>query len=99
MHAENGEMASALITVLAAALAMSPTAVRSPTAMRHTCEEIGKRLRSRVAAAERNPDVGIPGNRNTGVGLKFPLQPAGASNPSGTSRRPGPLRGPGGPGG
>jgi hypothetical protein len=52
-----GECASALLTVLASILAMSPSAIRSLTAQRRTLDELGKRLRRRVAAAESNPDV------------------------------------------
>jgi hypothetical protein len=48
------EAASALVTCLAAVLAMSPAATRSPTAIRRTLDELGKRLRRRIAAAERN---------------------------------------------
>jgi hypothetical protein len=50
-----GEAAEALLTVLAGTLAMSPSATRSPTAIRKTVEEIGKRLR--VAAAEQSADL------------------------------------------
>jgi hypothetical protein len=49
--------ASALLTVLAATLAISSTAVRSPAALRKTIDELGKRLRRRVAAAQADPDV------------------------------------------
>jgi hypothetical protein len=52
-----GEAASALLTCLASVLAMSPSAVRSPTAIRKTVDELGKRLRKRVAAAEQNADM------------------------------------------
>ena len=52
-----GETASALLTVLATVLAMSPAAVRSPTALRKTVDELGKRLRRRVALAENNADL------------------------------------------
>jgi hypothetical protein len=44
-----GETASALVTVLAGMLAMSPAAARSPTAIRKTIDELGKRLRRNVA--------------------------------------------------
>jgi hypothetical protein len=47
-----GEIASALLTALAGILAMSPAATRSPTAMRKMVDELGKRLRRRIAAAE-----------------------------------------------
>jgi hypothetical protein len=49
-----GECAQALITVLAAILAMSPSVTRSPAAIRETVDEIGKRLRRNIAAAEKN---------------------------------------------
>src|SRR5262245_42597620 len=51
-----GETVSALLTVLASTLALSPAAVRSPTALRRTIDELGKRLRRKVAAAANNPD-------------------------------------------
>jgi hypothetical protein len=50
-----GETASALTSVLATVLAMSPQAARSPTAIRATVDALGKRLRRRLAAAERDP--------------------------------------------
>jgi transposase len=52
-----GETASALLTVLAATVAMSPAAVRSPTAMCKTLDELGKRLRRRVAAAQADANA------------------------------------------
>ena len=52
-----GEAANALMTVLAGVLAMSPSVTRSPTAIRQTTDEIGKRLRRKVRAAEQNEDV------------------------------------------
>jgi hypothetical protein len=57
MAIRTGETASALITALAAVLAISPAAARSPTAIRHTIDELGKRLRRRIASAERDPSV------------------------------------------
>ena len=57
MAIRTGETASALLSVLAAVLAMSPAAVRSPTALRKTIDELGKRLRRRVAAAQADQDV------------------------------------------
>jgi hypothetical protein len=51
------ETASALLTVLAGFLAMSPAAARSPTAIRRTVDVLGKRLRRRVAAAQSCPDM------------------------------------------
>lgn len=52
-----GETTSALVTALAGVLALSPAAVRSPTSVRKTADEIRKRLQRRVAAAEHDPDV------------------------------------------
>ena len=52
-----GEAAQALLTALACVLAMSPSAVRSPTAIRKTVDDLGKRLRRRVASAEQDPDL------------------------------------------
>lgn len=52
-----GEAAEALLTVLAGMLAMSPSVVRSPTALRQTIDELGKRLRRKVAAAEQSADM------------------------------------------
>jgi hypothetical protein len=52
-----GEAASALLSCLAVVLAMSPSAARSPTAMRQTVDTLGKRLRARVVEAQRDPGV------------------------------------------
>jgi hypothetical protein len=52
-----GEAAEALLTVLAGTLAMSPSVTRSPTAIRKTIDELGKRLRRKVAAAEQCADL------------------------------------------
>jgi hypothetical protein len=52
-----GETASALLTVLAGVLAMSPAAARSPTAIRRTCDELHKRLRRRVVHATADPEL------------------------------------------
>ena len=52
-----GEAASALLTVLATISAMSPTAVRSPTSMRKMCDELHKRLRRRVSAADASEEL------------------------------------------
>jgi hypothetical protein len=57
MAIRTGETASALLTVLASVLAMSPSTVRSPASMRKTVDELGKRLRQKVAAAESNQDM------------------------------------------
>ena len=47
----------ALLTVLAGVLAMSPSATRSPTAIRSTIDDLGKRLRRQIAAAEASEDL------------------------------------------
>ena len=52
-----GEAAEALLTVLAGILAMSPSATRSPTAIRRTVDDLGKRLRRQIAAAEGSEDL------------------------------------------
>ena len=52
-----GEAAQALLTVLAGILAVSPSATRSPTAIRRTVDDLGKRLRRQIAAAERSEDL------------------------------------------
>ena len=52
-----GETTSALLTVLAGMIAMSPAATRSPTQVRKTVDELHKRLRRRLAAAERDFEV------------------------------------------
>ena len=48
---------TALVMVLASVLAMSPAATRSPTAIRRTIDDLGKRLRRQIAAAEQNADI------------------------------------------
>jgi hypothetical protein len=50
-----GESAAALTTVLASMLAMSPTAARSPTAIRHIAESFRKKVAAQVRAAEADP--------------------------------------------
>ena len=55
-----GLSASRAITVysvLAGILAMSPSATRSPTAIRRTVDDLGKRLRRQIAAAEGSEDL------------------------------------------
>ena len=52
-----GEATQALLTALACVLALSPSAIRSPTAIRKTVDDLGKRLRRRVASAEQSPDL------------------------------------------
>jgi hypothetical protein len=51
-----GELTSALMTVLAAAIALSPTATRSPTALRRTCDDLTRRIRLRVSKAEADTE-------------------------------------------
>jgi hypothetical protein len=51
-----GELTNALLTALASSIALSPSATRSPTALRHTIDELGKRLRARVACMASDPD-------------------------------------------
>jgi len=46
------ECAQAPAIVLAGVLAMSPAATPSPTAIRRTIDDLGKRLRRQIAAAE-----------------------------------------------
>ena len=53
------ETASALVTALAVVLAISPAASRSPTAVRKTVDELGKRLRRRLTAANDPPLQGF----------------------------------------
>jgi hypothetical protein len=52
-----GEIVAALVTTLAMILSLSPEAVRSPTAIRHLTDELGKKLRRRVAAARASAEV------------------------------------------
>lgn len=52
-----GEIAQALTTALACTMAMSPSATRSPTAIRKTVESFGKSLRRKVAAASKDEDL------------------------------------------
>ena len=49
-----GEAAQALLTALACVLAMSPSATRSPSALRKTCDDFSKSLRRKVGAAEQD---------------------------------------------
>jgi hypothetical protein len=55
MVLRTGEMANALLRVLAVTLALSP-AVRSPTALRTTVDELAKRLRRLAHEASEDPD-------------------------------------------
>jgi hypothetical protein len=50
------ECVKALIP-LAAVLVMSPTAIPSPSASRRTVDDLGRRLRRQIAAAEQNADL------------------------------------------
>ena len=50
-----GETARALTHILAAFLALSPAATRSPSAIRKTAEAFRKKLIANVASAERSP--------------------------------------------
>jgi hypothetical protein len=52
-----GEIASALTRTLALILAISPSAVRSPHAIRKMSEEMRRRLTKDAANAARNPEV------------------------------------------
>ena len=52
-----GEAAQALLTALACVLAMSPSATRSPSALRKTCDDFSKSLRRKVSATEQNLDL------------------------------------------
>ena len=51
------ERAQALVIVLAGVLAMSPAATRSPTAIRRTIDDLGKRLRRQIAVTEASEDL------------------------------------------
>ena len=50
------ECAQALVIVLAGVLAMSPAATRSPTAIRRSIGDLGKRLRRKTAVTEASDD-------------------------------------------
>jgi hypothetical protein len=56
MVIRTGELTSALLTCLANAIALSPSAVRSPTAIRKRIEELQRRLLRHVAAARASAD-------------------------------------------
>jgi hypothetical protein len=51
-----GETASALVTVLAATLALSPAAVRLPAAIRKLTDEIRHRLLRRISQGQADAD-------------------------------------------
>jgi len=51
------EITAALLDVLGMTLCFSPSATRSPTAIRRTLDELGKHLRRRIAKAEADPGV------------------------------------------
>ena len=53
-----GELTNALRTGVATAIALSPSAVRSPAAIRKTTNSLWRRLLKRVAAARANADFG-----------------------------------------
>jgi hypothetical protein len=55
MAIRTGETASALLSALAAIIALSPAARRSPMAIRKTIDEFSKRLRRRVARRSSPP--------------------------------------------
>jgi hypothetical protein len=57
MMLRTGETASALLTVLAGVLAMSPAATRSPTATRKMLDDLHRKLRRQLMEAERSADV------------------------------------------
>jgi hypothetical protein len=54
MVLRTGEMQSALLTCLAGAIALSPAATRSPTAIRKTVDELRRRLIKHVGAARNS---------------------------------------------
>lgn len=51
LHWRTNEAANALLSALALNLSLSPESVRSPTAIRHLCDDLAKHLRRKVAAA------------------------------------------------
>jgi hypothetical protein len=57
MVIRTGEISAALTSVLAAVLALSPSAVRSPSAIREISEQVRKKLLRQVHAAERDPTL------------------------------------------
>jgi hypothetical protein len=56
MVLRTGEMTSALLTVLASAIALSPSAMRSPSAIRQICDDLRRRLIKRVAGSRASAD-------------------------------------------
>lgn len=52
-----GETITALTTMLASIVAMTPAATQSPTALRKLVDEIAKRLRTQAAHAAHDPEV------------------------------------------
>jgi hypothetical protein len=52
-----GEIAAALVNILAMALALSPTATRTPAAIREVGEQVRKKIMCQVRQAERDPAV------------------------------------------
>jgi hypothetical protein len=57
MAIRTAEIAGALLTVLASTLAMSPSATRSPSAIRELTAKLRKRLIKHVADARRDPEI------------------------------------------
>jgi hypothetical protein len=56
MVLRTGEVTAALLTCLASAIALSPSAVRSPTAIRQICGQLRRRLIKRVGDARADAD-------------------------------------------
>jgi hypothetical protein len=52
-----GEIAQALLSILAVVLAASPSATRTRPARRRLLAELGKRLERRIRDAENSPDL------------------------------------------
>jgi hypothetical protein len=52
----SGELTSALLTILATAIALSPESVRSPAAIRKVTEALRRHLQERVAVARASLD-------------------------------------------
>jgi hypothetical protein len=57
MVIRTGEIAAALTSVLAMTLALSPSVVRSPAAIREISERVRKKLMRQVHAADRDPTL------------------------------------------
>lgn len=52
-----GEIAGALTTILAATLALSPAATRTPKAIREISDKVRRKLERQVRQAERDPTI------------------------------------------